>query len=76
MLTVSNISYVDSGGLLAQGELVVKVAASRYNVTSMSDAMIHSAALTAQNSGTGANCHDQQYEAEQLKKRRPLGWSD
>ncbi len=44
---IKGIDYVDSSDFLAQGQLVVKVATSGYNVTSLRDAMINSAALTA-----------------------------
>jgi hypothetical protein len=65
-VTINDIDYADADKLLQSGQLVVKVAVSGYDVTSLRDAMIHAAALIAQNSATGSNCYSAQYEAEQL----------
>ena len=58
-VTINDIDYVDpvDGTLARTGELVVQVQSSSYNVTSLRDAMIKSAALTAQNSANGSNCY-------------------
>ncbi|KAL9092836.1 MAG: hypothetical protein Q9165_004254 [Trypethelium subeluteriae] len=66
-VSIDNIPYV-SGGFLSQGSLVVKVDSSAYNETSLRDAMIRSAALTAQHSTTGNNCYTQQYTVEELMR--------
>ena len=67
-VTINDIDYVD-GRSLAQGELVVRVDSSQYNATSLRDAMIKSAALTAQNSAQGKNCYDVPYTVENLRRR-------
>ena len=72
---IKNIPYVETGGS-AQGELVVKVDASSYYVTSLRDAMINSAVLTAQKSATGKNCYMQKYAVEQVRRRGPTAWFD
>lgn len=42
---------------------------AQYNATSLRDAMINSAALTANTSATGNNCYNATYYAEELRKR-------
>jgi len=69
-VTIQNIPYRDPGaGSLEQGELQVKVKASQYNATSLRNAMIDSAALTAMKSATGKNCYEQEYTIESFRKR-------
>ncbi|KAI9759840.1 MAG: hypothetical protein M4579_002047 [Chaenotheca gracillima] len=68
-VAIPDIDYVEGGFLATDGELVVQVDSSAYNVTSLRSAMIHSAALSAKNSAQGKNCYDQSYEVESLKKR-------
>lgn len=70
-VTVQGVPYVD-GGFLEMGELVISVESSQYNVTSLRDAMIQSAALTAQSAATGKNCYDQKYNVESLKARADI----
>lgn len=65
---IDGIDYVEAESL-SRGELVVQVKSSSYNVTSLRDAMIKSAALTAQNSAGGKNCHSVKYELIGLRKR-------
>ena len=73
-VNIKGIVYSDGAGdaLGEDGELVVEVEASSYNVTSLRDAMIKSAATTAQNSAAGKNCFDQKYTVEELRKRGPF----
>jgi len=69
-VTIKHIYYVDPvDGTLAQGELDVQVQSSSYNVTSLRDAMIQAAALTAQNSANGSNCYDATYIVPGKRKR-------
>lgn len=70
---VNNIAFVD-GGFLAEGTIDVKVGSSAYNVTSLRDAMIRSAALAAMHSASGKNCYSVQYDTEVLKKRDDESW--
>lgn len=66
---ISGISYVLENELATDGELTVRAEASSYNETSLRDAMIHSAALTAQQASTAAsNCYNQSYSAEDYKR--------
>lgn len=58
---IKKIDYV-SDDYLKQGELVVSVQSSSYNTTKLRDAMIKSAALTAQSSANGTNCYDAVHE--------------
>lgn len=44
---IGGIDYVDACYLSTGGEFVVKVKSSAYNVASLRDAMINSAAITA-----------------------------
>jgi hypothetical protein len=61
-VNIKGIDYVSPiSNSMVEGELVVNVKASKYNVTSVRDAMIKSAALTAQNSASGKNCHKENY---------------
>jgi hypothetical protein len=61
-VTVSNVEYVSAGSLDRNGELVIKVAASSYNSTTLRNAMIKSAALTAQKgSEKPSSCSNQTY---------------
>ncbi|KAL9102174.1 MAG: hypothetical protein Q9163_002648 [Psora crenata] len=69
---IPNIPFVDAGVLNNGGELVVKVESSAYNVTSLRDAMIKSAAMTANNSTQGRNCFTASYSVEQWGKRSSL----
>ncbi|PQE05074.1 hypothetical protein CJF31_00002231 [Rutstroemia sp. NJR-2017a BVV2] len=65
---IKDIDYIDDEAL-AKGELIVRVEASQYNATSLRDAMITSAALTANTSATGNNCYNATYYVEELRKR-------
>lgn len=66
---IRGIPYVAEENLDTDGELIVRAEASSYNETSLRDAMIHSAALTAQKASTAAkNCYNQSYNVEQLKR--------
>ncbi|KAF7960372.1 hypothetical protein EAE96_000055 [Botrytis aclada] len=67
-ITIKDIDYINNEAL-AQGELIVRVEASQYNATSLRDAMINSAALTANTSATRNNCYNATYYAEELRKR-------
>jgi hypothetical protein len=61
-VNIKGIDYVSPiSNSMVEGELVVNVKASKYNVTSLRDAMIKSAALTAQNSASGKNCYKENY---------------
>lgn len=61
-VTVSKIEYVSAGSLDSNGRLEIKVAASSYNSTTLRDAMIKSAALTAQKgSEQQSSCSNQTY---------------
>lgn len=74
-VTVPDIRYVD-GDSLEEGELTVKVPSSSYNLTTLRDAMIHSAALAAQNSAQGNNCYKQKYEISVAKRdSSPSPWA-
>lgn len=53
------------------GELIVKVESSAYNVTSLRDAMINTAALTAQHSSQNQkNCYTASYATGLVKYKR------
>lgn len=72
-VTVPNIEYVSDESLDSDGELVIKVAASLYNSTTLRDAMIKSAALTAQKgSEQTSSCSNQTYTTLMKRDRRPL----
>lgn len=73
-VSIGDIDYVESDSLLDDGKLVVKVLASAYNDTGLRDAMIHSAALTANNSAQGSRCYDQSYEVL-VKRSEVEPWS-
>lgn len=68
-VTIGGIDYVEEDQLLKDGEFIVKVASSSYNYTSLRDAMINSAALTAQYSAAGNNCYNMSYVQYDGKKR-------
>lgn len=55
-VAIKKIHYVQEDSLM-QSELVISVQSSSYNNTKLGDAMIKSAALTAQSSANGSNCH-------------------
>ena len=57
-------------GTLSRGELDVTVKSSQYNATSLRDAMISAAALTAMQSATDKNCYTENFTV--LKKRNWL----
>ena len=74
-VVIGGIDFVDLGFLDKGGELVVKVESSSYNQTSLRDAMINSAALTAQNSAQGSNnCYQATFDVEELGKRDIQPW--
>lgn len=62
-IPIKDIDYIN-GETLAQGELIVRVEASQYNATYLPEAMINSAALTANTSATGNNCYNATCYAE------------
>lgn len=70
---VKNVPFVDAG-FLAEGTIDVKVGSSAYNVTSLRDAMIRSAALAAMHSASGKNCYSVQYDTEVYRKRDDESW--
>ncbi|TVY15049.1 hypothetical protein LARI1_G006716 [Lachnellula arida] len=72
-VSIEKIPYVDQD-TLEHGKLDITVKSSQYNVTSLRDAMIHSAALTAQHSATGKNCYDANYQINPYRKRSILDW--
>jgi hypothetical protein len=74
-VTIPNIDFINAGALDKGGQLVVKVESSSYNTTSLRDAMIKSAALTAQKGSEGAHsCYDQPY-ASVFKRKLPFSLS-
>lgn len=69
--TIKNIKYKDPfDDRLNEGDLAVSVTSSQYNATSLRNAMIDSAALTAMQSATGNNCYTETYEGQPTKDRR------
>ncbi|KAK4692767.1 hypothetical protein P7C71_g4504, partial [Lecanoromycetidae sp. Uapishka_2] len=68
-VTIGDIDYVEEDQLERDGELIVKVATSSYNYTSLRDAMIRSAATTFQYSAAGNNCYNMNYTQFDGKKR-------
>ena len=73
-VAIGNIPYIESDDLNKGGELVVKVESSAYNLTSLRDAMIQSAAYTASNSTTGKNCYTADYATIPGKREIPSFW--
>lgn len=72
-VVVHDIEYVNAGSLDTEGELVIKVAASSYNSTTLRDAMIKSAALTAQKGSEQlSSCSNQTYTTLVKRDERPL----
>lgn len=47
----------------------MQVKNSQYNITSLRDTLIQPAAMAAQHSTSGKNCHDQEYDIPLKKKR-------
>lgn len=68
-VTIGGIDYVEDDVLQRDGKFIVKVASSSYNYTSLRDAMINSAATTAQYSAAGKNCYNMSYVQYEVKKR-------
>ena len=68
-VTIGGIDYARDDELQSDGEFIVKVASSSYNYTSLRDAMINSAATTAQYSAAGNNCYNMTYIVVEKKKR-------
>lgn len=68
-VTIRGIDYVEEDELQRDGEFIVKVASSSYNYTSLRDAMIDSAATTAQYSAAGNNCYNSSYVQIEGRKR-------
>ena len=61
-MAIKHIDYIDGDGTRGEdGELVVSVQSSSYNDTKLRDAMIKSAALTAQTSANSTNCYEAKY---------------
>ncbi|KAI0839756.1 hypothetical protein F5Y06DRAFT_286224 [Hypoxylon sp. FL0890] len=73
-VTIDGIPYVDSGALNQKGELVVSVESSKYNESSIRNALIKSAAAAAQHAATGKNCYEQTYTVEVLKRSWLPSW--
>ncbi|KAI1781439.1 hypothetical protein F4818DRAFT_436630 [Hypoxylon cercidicola] len=73
-VSIGGVPYVDAGSLNKGGELVVSVESSRYNESSIRDALIKSAAAAAQNAATGKNCYEQTYSVEILKRSWLSSW--
>ena len=68
-VTIGDISFSDNGVLSKDGELVVSVDSSSYNLSSLRKAMIDTAALTAMNVASGNNCYTAGYEMGEERKR-------
>ena len=66
--TIKGITYVADESLLDDGEFIVQVKSSQYNLTSLRDALIKSAATTAKFSTTDKNSYVADYTV--LEKRR------
>ncbi|OTA59578.1 hypothetical protein K449DRAFT_447841 [Hypoxylon sp. EC38] len=73
-VTIGGVPYVDFGALNKNGELVVSVESSKYNESSIRDALIKSAAAAAQQAATGKNCYQQTYTVEILKRSWLPSW--
>jgi hypothetical protein len=71
---IGSIDYVASGGLRTNGELIVAVESSGYNLSSLRDALINSIAASAQQGATGNNCYNAIYEVEAFPDKRDLGF--
>lgn len=69
-VSIGDVPYVELGSLARDGELQVSVESSKYNVTSIRDALIKAAAAAAQHAATGKNCYEQKYEVGPLTQRR------
>ena len=67
-VAIQKIPFSEGGVLNENGELVVRVEASQYDLCSLRDAMINSASLTAENSAVGSNCYTAHFEAPPLRK--------
>ena len=69
---IGGIAYknLSDNELYKNGELQVNVTAGQYNTTSIRDAMIDSAALTAMQSATGSNCYEEHYDSGGLRSDR------
>ena len=71
---IPKIDYINGDTLDKAGQLVVKVESSSYNTTSLRDAMIKSAALTAQKGSEGSkSCSNHTYHAL-VKRDTPSSW--
>ncbi|KAI4181927.1 MAG: hypothetical protein LQ346_006676 [Caloplaca aetnensis] len=66
--SIKGITYVADDQLLDDGELVVQVKSSQYNLTSLRDALIKSAAMTAKFSTSDKNSYVAKYSV--LEQRR------
>lgn len=73
-VSIGGVPYVDLGFLNKGGELVVSVESSKYNESSIRDALIKSAAAAAQHAATGKNCYEQSYGVEILKRSWLSSW--
>lgn len=67
-VSIGKIPYVSLAFLSRDGELQVSVESSKYNVTSIRNALIKAAAAGAQQAATGKNCYEQKYEVGMLKR--------
>jgi len=74
-ITIGGISYVKDTSLQTNGELIVAVESSGYNLTSLRDAMINSIAASAQQGATGGNCYNATYREDELSKRAVSSWA-
>lgn len=73
-VAIGNIPYVRDEYLAKDGDLLVTVESSKYNVTSIRNAMIMAAAAAAQQAAVGKNCYDQEYLVGFLAKRSWTSW--
>ena len=69
-IKIPAIVYVEADTLATDGELIVQVAASGYNDTSILTPLIGMAAQSIASSTTGDNCYDASYTVEELRKRQ------
>ncbi|KAI0181664.1 hypothetical protein GGR52DRAFT_577999 [Hypoxylon sp. FL1284] len=68
---IGGVSYVEAGYLNKHGDLAVTVESSKYNQTSIRDAMIKTAAASVQNAATGKNCYEARYGVQSIRSYIP-----
>ncbi|KAI1084832.1 hypothetical protein F5B20DRAFT_222812 [Whalleya microplaca] len=66
--SIGKVPYVEAGFLAKDGEIVVSVESSKYNSSSIRQALIKTAAAAAQHAATGKNCYKAKYEVESMKR--------